>query len=84
MEEKFRIKEYNEGQEEDKEEKYRDKNKSFDDTERRTPRLIRMISRLRGVLLMRVSRTLNCSLLRELEKLREPGCSSHEVVWMTE
>lgn len=47
MEEKFRIKEYNEGQEEDKEEKYRDKNKSFDDTEQRTPRLIRMILRLR-------------------------------------
>ena len=36
MEEKFRIKEYNEGQEEDKEEKYRDKNKRFDDTEKRT------------------------------------------------
>lgn len=43
MEEKFRIKEYNEGQEEDKEEKYRDKNKRYDDTEqRRTPIRIQM------------------------------------------
>ena len=42
MEEKFRIKEYNEGQEEDKDEKCRDKNKSFDDTEKRTPKLIQM------------------------------------------
>ena len=33
MEEKFRIKEYNEGQEEDKEEKYCDKNMSFHDME---------------------------------------------------
>ena len=78
MEEKSRIKEYNEGQEEDKEEKYLDKNKRFDDTEKRTDS-------------DEIEEDCYCVRRRECQTIftlrREVAracCSSDEAVWMTE
>ena len=80
MEEKFRIKEYNEGQEEDKEEKYRDKNKRYDDTEKRRTLIL---------IQMRFKRTpsdpsLTDHFIPRTGEVARAGCSSDEAVWMTE